>query len=73
MGYLVLQRKQGETIHLQIAPGTDALELAKKLEKGGITLFFNSMDGSKVRIGIEAPNELNILRGELLKEAMEYQ
>lgn len=46
---LVLSRKQGESIVLS----------------GGITLSVVKVEGGRVRIGVEAPEEVRILRGEL--------
>jgi carbon storage regulator len=47
---LVLTRKGGE----------------KVLIGDGITITILSTDGGRIRIGIEAPEDVNILRGELV-------
>lgn len=52
---LVLTRKKGENIFI----GDD------------IEVSIIGIDGDRVRIGIEAPMELEILRGELLDETKE--
>ena len=46
---LVLSRKRGQTIKLS----------------GGITITLIGIRGSQVHIGVEAPPEVNIYRGEL--------
>lgn len=46
---LVLSRKSGERIHL----GDD------------ITIVVNKISGNRVSIGIDAPNDVQIVRGEL--------
>ncbi|MCQ4280492.1 carbon storage regulator [Pseudomonas stutzeri] len=64
MGYLVLTRKEGEKITLRVQPGTNAEELLEQLLLDGITI--NVIEtGARVRIGIEAPLDLQILRSEL--------
>ena len=47
---LVLQRKPQETIHLD----------------GGIIITVCRVDGDRVTIGLQAPKEIRILRGELV-------
>lgn len=49
---LVLSRKIGETI----------------LVEGGITVTVMEIRGDKVRIGIDAPRDINIVRSELVAE-----
>jgi carbon storage regulator len=46
---LVLSRKAGEKVCIE----------------GGITVTVLEMDGGRVRIGIDAPQDVRILRGEL--------
>jgi carbon storage regulator len=52
------------------------LVLCRKLNEkividGGITLTVLKVDGNRVKIGIEAPESVNILRGELLERETE--
>ncbi len=52
------------------------LVLCRKLNEkivigGGITLTVLKVDGNRVKIGIEAPESVNILRGELLERLIE--
>jgi len=65
MGYLVLARREGEHITLRVSPGTDAEDLLAQLLLDGITVRVGQMGGGQVKIGIEAPHDLQILRSEL--------
>ena len=47
---LVLQRKQGQVIHIG----------------GDVQVVVLSVHGDQVRLGIEAPREIRVLRGELI-------
>jgi carbon storage regulator len=53
---LVLSRKLGEKIVIG----------------DGIVLTVLKVDGGRVRIGIEAPENVSILRGELIERAQEF-
>jgi carbon storage regulator len=48
---LVLSRKPGEAIHIGF----------------GITITLVEVKGSRVRVGIQAPDEVPVLRAELIK------
>lgn len=65
MGYLVLSRSEGEQITLRVQPGTDPDDLLAQLLLDGIIVHVGQMSGGQVRIGIEAPQDLQILRSEL--------
>lgn len=52
---LVLSRRKGESIVID----------------GGITITITEVKGNLVRLGIEAPREVSILRTELCKTAQE--
>ena len=65
MGYLVLSRREGEQITLRVQPGTDPNVLLAQLLLDGIKVIVTGIKGSQVKIGIEAPNDLQILREEL--------
>jgi len=65
MGYLVLSRREGESITLRVQPGTNAEELLEHLLLDGITIKLKDIDGSRVKVAIEAPLDLQILRSEL--------
>ncbi len=65
MSYLVLERKEGESITLRVQPGTDAEDLLAQLLRDGITIKLKDIQSSRVKVAIEAPLELQILRSEL--------
>lgn len=67
MGYLVLTRKEGEHITIKAEPGTDAQELLAQLLLDGITVGVSKAEEGRARIGIEAPQDLQILRTELVE------
>ncbi|MBV2132020.1 carbon storage regulator [Pseudomonas sp. MAP12] len=66
MGYLVLARHQGDQIRLTIDPGVDTEKLLKNLLRDGITLHIAEVESSRVRIAVEAPREVLVLREELV-------
>ena len=65
MGYLALTRHEGEQIKLSIDPGVDAAALLLHLLRDGITIHIGEHSGGKVRIGVDAPKEMLVLRDEL--------
>jgi sRNA-binding carbon storage regulator CsrA len=65
MGYLVLTRHEGEQIKLSIDPGVDTEALLKHLLRDGITIHVGELHGGKVKIGVDAPREILVLRDEL--------
>lgn len=67
MGYLSLSRRDGEQIRLTIDPGVDADKLLRQLVRDGITIHVDTRGQGAVRIGIEAPKQVTILREELLE------
>ncbi|MNZ24531.1 carbon storage regulator [compost metagenome] len=69
MGYLVLTRHQGDQIRLTIDPGVDTEKLLKNLLRDGITLHVAEIEGARVRIAVEAPREVRVLRDELVDTA----
>lgn len=67
MGYLTVTRREGEIIRLTIDPGVDTEKLLKELLPDGITVHVGAFQGhSQVRISIEAPKQMLILRDELI-------
>lgn len=67
MGYLTVTRREGGMIRLTIDPGVDAEKLFKVLLRDGITVHVGELQGqSQVRIGVEAPKQILILRDELI-------
>lgn len=69
MGFLTVTRHEGERIKLSIDPGADTDTLLKHLLSYGITLYIGEMSGGKVRVSVDAPREILILREELLAAA----
>ena len=66
MGYLVLSRKEGETIHLSIDSDVDLAAALEQL-RSGIFIDVTQISGSQVRLGIEAPASVIVLRGEIFE------
>lgn len=62
MGYLVLTRKEGEHITIR-----NAEDLLAQLLLDGITIRVGQIVGGQVKIDIDAPIDLEILRGGLEK------
>lgn len=65
MSYLVVSRRFDEKIILRLAPGADEQALLDHLRTEGIEIVMASE--ANVRIGIRAPAQVEILRGELLE------
>lgn len=68
MGYLALTRHEGEQIRLSIDPGVDTEALLQHLLRDGITIHIGEIGGGKVRIGVDAPREMLVLRDELVTD-----
>lgn len=74
MGQLILSRRDGERIHLSIDPGADIEQLVQQLQSGGITIQIHTgISSGQVRVGIDAPRNISILRGELIDRAPHLQ
>lgn len=54
---LVLSRKEGETIHIG----------------GGIVVTVTQIKGNRVKIGIAAPPEVSVVRGEIKRVVEEFR
>ncbi len=65
MGNLTLTRRAGEKIVIRVQPGTNADELIEQLLLDGIIVTVKEIKGSKARVGIDAPLDLQVLRSEL--------
>ncbi len=65
MSSVEISRLEGEKITLRVQPGTDADDLLAQLLLDGITIDVLETSGTRARIGIEAPQDLQILRAEL--------
>ncbi|WP_447590113.1 carbon storage regulator [Aquipseudomonas campi] len=66
MTHLVLSRREGEALHLSIAPGANAERLLEHLRRDGITISVTDIRTNQVSIGINAPGEVLVLRDELV-------
>ncbi|HHG4467952.1 MULTISPECIES: carbon storage regulator [Pseudomonadaceae] len=69
MGFLTVTRREGETIRLTIDPGVDTEKLLALLLRDGITIHMHrgQRDGH-IRVGIEAPKQIQISRAELVED-----
>lgn len=68
MGFLTVTRREGEQIRLTIDPGVDTERLLQQLLREGITVHIGELSGRQVKVAIEAPKEVLILRDELVAE-----
>lgn len=66
MGYLCLTRRPHEAIELYVQPGTTAEELFAALRERAIYIRIAEFQGGQVKLGIEAPACIGIVRAELL-------
>ena len=66
MGYLVLTRRADESRGLTIDPSVDRQELLRQLEQDGIDIRLVAIRPQQVKIGIRAPDGINIARAELV-------
>ncbi len=66
MAYLVLTRHQGESIRLSIRDGADETELLEQLRSGGIYIDVLELTERRVRLGLDAPRDVLILREEII-------
>ncbi|QNG99171.1 carbon storage regulator [Pseudomonas sediminis] len=62
---LVITRRAGEKIYIFLEPNADLDSIVKTLVTTGIEIKVTSIKGSQVKVGIEAPSELTVLREEL--------
>ncbi|WP_408004897.1 carbon storage regulator [Pseudomonas triclosanedens] len=65
MGYLVLQRNEGEGVILTAKPDASDEELLRELREEGICVSVASIRGFSVRLAFEAPDSIRIMREEL--------
>lgn len=66
MAYLVLTRHQGERLYLSIREDADETELLEQLRSGGIYIDVLELNERKVRLGLDAPRDILILREEVI-------
>ncbi|UTW08000.1 carbon storage regulator [Pseudomonas benzenivorans] len=65
MGYLSLTRQEGDLVHLTIDPAVNTEALLHHLLRDGITVHVGEIQNGRVRVSIDAPKQVLILRGEL--------
>ena len=66
MGRLVLTRRVDEQLRLTLKPGASIEDLAVALEQVGIWITVMETDSGRARLAIEAPDQLLVLRDELI-------
>ncbi|MOA31541.1 carbon storage regulator [compost metagenome] len=67
---LILGRKSGQKIVITIDPAADPQELLRALQVDGIEITVKDISdhGTQVRLMVDAPRELLVLREELVKD-----
>ena len=70
---LILTRKEGESLHLSLHPDTPRDMTVHELFSSGpiIIAYKERLDSGAVRVGIQAPAEIFVLREELLRFTQE--
>lgn len=66
MGRLVLNRRADEQIRLTLKPDASIDDLLDELEQVGIWITVVETDRGRARLAIEAPEQLLVLRDELI-------
>ncbi len=66
MGRLILSRRADEQIRLTLKPGASIDDLLDEMEQVGIWITVVETDRGQARLAIEAPEQLLVLRDELI-------
>lgn len=68
---LILGRKAGQKLIITIAPDADPQELLRTLQADGIEITVKDISdhGTQVRLMVDAPRELLVLREELVEDS----
>jgi len=66
MSHLMLTRREGQSIVLCLAPDADPEQAVRQLLRDGITIEINQVDRGRVRVSIDAPRTIQIMRDELI-------
>jgi sRNA-binding carbon storage regulator CsrA len=66
MSHLLLTRRVGQSIVLTVAPEGDPEQALHQLLRDGITIEINRVEHGNVRVSIDAPRTIQILRDELI-------
>lgn len=71
MGRLIVSRRTNEQIRLTLKPGASVEDLLEELQDTGIWITMVETDGARARLAIDAPDQLLILREELITDEQE--
>ena len=64
---LILERKLEESVFLGLGPNVDRdMTLGELFENGAIEIKVTKIEGAKIKLAIEAPEPISIIRAELL-------
>lgn len=66
MSHLMLTRRAGQSIVLSLAPDADPEQVLRQLLRDGITIEIHQVERGNVRVSIDAPRTIQILRDELI-------
>ncbi|WP_455749184.1 carbon storage regulator [Ectopseudomonas khazarica] len=66
MSHLILTRRVGQSIVINVAPGADPEQALHQLLRDGVTVEINRVEHGNVRVSIDAPRTIQILRDELI-------
>lgn len=67
MGRLILTRRIHEQLRLTLKPDASVGDLLDQLEDEGIWITVVDAEGGRVRLAVEAPEGLLVLRDELIE------
>ena len=69
MGHLIISRRPGESFFLRLADDGNPERLLQSLTGDGIEVHVVGLLGRQVRISLDAPRDLNIVRSELVEQS----
>lgn len=77
MRHLVLTRRENERLFLHVERDADPVKVLEQLQSGGIMIEIRDIQRSYVKLSIEAPSDVVILREELgefdVRESRSYR
>lgn len=65
MRHLVLSRRVGERLFLHVERDADPVKVLEQLQRDGIMIDVREIRAGRVRLSIEAPSDVGIVREEL--------
>ncbi|MDH0098241.1 carbon storage regulator [Pseudomonas sp. GD04158] len=65
MRHLVLSRRVGERLFLHVEKDADPVKILEQLQREGIMIDVREIRGGKVKLSVEAPSDISIVRDEL--------